>query len=267
MSKGFLVLAQNTTDVDYVKCAEVLAMSVKKVMPDMHISLVSDDIDSSKYFDQVIALPYGDQAKDSQWKLINDWQVYEASPYDHTIKLEADLFIPRPIDHWFDICSIQDVVVCTNIRSYNQNISKNRFYRKFIDHANLPDCYNAITYFKKSNTGEYFFKLVKHIFENWADYRSILQCKIDEEATTDWVYAIACHIIGSEKTTLPMFSEFSMIHMKQAINELKTEDWTDQLIYEILPHSLRINTVPQIYPFHYHVKSFCSKIEHAYGKT
>jgi hypothetical protein len=267
MTKGFVVLAQNTQHVDYIKCAEVLARSIKKTMPNMHISLITDDIDSSIYFDNVIALPYGDQAVGSKWKLINDWQVYEASPYDETIKLEADLYIPRPIDYYFDVCSQLDVVVATTIRSYDQNISCNRYYRKFIDNNNLPDCYNAITYFKKGTTAEHFFKLVRNIFENWDDYKSLLQCKIDEEATTDWVYAIACSMVGLEKTTLPMFTDFSMIHMKQMINNLKTEVWTDELIYEISPDMLRINTVPQMYPFHYHVKDFCSKIEQAYGKT
>lgn len=266
MSKGFVVLAQNTQDVDYVKCAEVLARSIKKHMPHIPVSLISDDVDTSEFFDNVIALPYGDLAKDSKWKLINDWQVYEASPYDHTIKLEADLYIPRSIDYWFDVCSQLDVVVSTNIRSYDQRISNNRYYRKFIDNNNLPDTYNAITYFKKSQTAEQFFKLVRNIFENWDDYKSILQCKVDEEATTDWVYAIASSILGVEKTTMPSFTDFSMIHMKQMINHLKTVDWTDELIYEITNDSLRIDTVPQMYPFHYHIKSFCSKIEHAYGK-
>lgn len=267
MNRGFVVLAQNTSDVDYIKCAEIVAHSVKRTMPHMHISLITDDIDSSPYFDTVIALPYGDQAKDSKWKLINDWQVYEASPYENTIKLEADLFLPKPIDYWFDVCAQQDVVVCTNIRSYDQQISNNRYYRKFIDNNKLPDCYNAITYFKKSETAEHFFKLVRDIFENWEDFKSILQCKVDEEATTDWVYAIACSILGPEKTTMPMFNDLSMVHMKQMINHLKTEDWTNELIYEILPETLRVNTIPQMYPFHYHVKGFSSKIEHAYGKT
>lgn len=267
MNKGFLILAQNSVTVDYIKCAETLAKSIKRTMPHIPVSLVSDDVESNPYFDNVIALPYGDQAKDSQWKLINDWQVYEASPYDHTIKLEADLFIPRSIDYYFDVCSQLDVVVATTIRSYNQKISHNRYYRKFIDNNNLPDCYNAITYFKKSKTAEDFFKLVRNIFENWEDYKSLLQCKIDEEATTDWVYAIACKMIGIEKTTMPTFDEFSMVHMKQMINNLKTDIWTDELIYEILPHTLRVNTIPQIYPFHYHVKDFCNKIEHTYGKT
>jgi len=265
MNKGFVVLAKNTNETDYVKCAEVLAQSIRKVMPNSNISLITNDIKNSKHFDKTIALPYGDLAENSNWKLINDWQVYEASPYDYTIKLEADMIVPRSIDYWWDVLCQKDIVVCTTIRSYNQQISNERYYRKFVDINNLPDCYNAITYFKKSDTAEHFFKVVRNIFENWEDFKNIIQCRKDEEATTDWVYALASHIIGKEKTTLPSFTEMSMVHMKQMINHLNTENWTDELIYEINKDVIRINTVPQKYPFHYHVKSFVNKLENNYA--
>lgn len=264
MNCGFVILAQNTTKTNYVECSEILAKSIRKVMPDANITLISDNVDYSIHFDKVVALPYGDLQPDSEWKLINDWQVYEASPYEYTIKLEADLIIPRSIEHWWDVLKQQDVVVCTNIRDYKQSISNNRYYRKFIDFNKLPDCYNAITYFKKSTNGEIFFKLVRNIFENWEEYKKILQCKKDEEATTDWVYALASHILGIEKTTMPFFSDLSMVHMKQMINGLQSENWTQEMVYEIFPDNLRINTVSQMYPFHYHVKNFANELKRVY---
>lgn len=260
MNRGFVVLAQNTDKVNYVECAEILAKSIKRVMPHADISLITNNIHNSIYFNKVIPLPYGDLAPNSDWKLVNDWQVYEASPYEYTIKLEADLFIPRTIDYWWDVLQQQDIVICTSIRSYNQQITNERFYRRFIDLNNLPDCYNALTYFKKSEIAKYFFELVKNIFENWEEYRNILQCKKDEEITTDWAYALASHIIGVEKTTMPIFTDMSMVHMKQFINKLNVEDWTDELIYEFNKDCLRINTVPQQYPFHYNIKSFKDKL-------
>ncbi len=264
MNRGFVVLAQNTDTVNYVQCAEILAKSLRNVMPNANISLISDDIDYSPYFDKVIALPYGDLAPQSKWKLINDWQIYEASPYDETIKLEADLYVPKSIEYWWDILSQKDLVICTTIRNFKQDISHVRYYRKFIDYNKFADCYNAITYFKKSHLAQKFFELVKIIFENWDDFKNIIQCKKDEEATTDWVYAIACHILGTENTTMPMFKEFSMIHMKQMINGLRSENWADELIYELSKESIRINTIPQHYPFHYHVKSFSDKLNKIY---
>ena len=242
-------MAQDTEKTSYTGCAEILSKSIKRVMPEANITIITTDM-----------LPYGDLAKDSDWKLINDWQVYEASPYEYTIKLEADMYIPRNIDHWWDVLSGRDVVVSKTIRNYKQEISNVRFYRRLIDDNQLPDVYNAITYFKKSDTATEFFNLVRDIFTNWEEYKKILKCNPEEIATTDWVYAIACHIMGEEKTTMPYFTEMSMVHMKPYINNLPTENWTDTLIYECLPDQLRIQTFPQQYPFHYHVKNFCDKI-------
>jgi hypothetical protein len=246
MSKGFVIMAQG--DV-YVKCATTLEANIKQLMPDANVTIIATDM-----------LPWGDVAPDTDWKLANDWQVYEASPYDETIKLEADMYIPRDISHWWDILGQQDFVVSTTIRNFKGEISDIRAYRRFIDDNKLPDVYNAITYFKKSDTAARFYLIVKDIFDNWEEYKQFLQCNPQEPVSTDWAYAIACHIIGVENTTMPGFTEMSMTHMKQFINGLPTEDWTDTLVYECLPNLIRVNSVPQQYPFHYHIKNFSDKI-------
>ena len=254
MNRGFVIIAQNTTSVDYVKCAEQLSNSINKVMPDANVTIITDKL-----------LPYGDLAVDSDWKLINDWQVYEASPYEYTIKLEADMLIPRNIDYWWDILKEHDLIVSGTVRDYTNGISNIKSYRQFIINNNLPDVYNAITYFKKSDKAEQFYKIVRNIFENWNEFKSNLTCETSEIATTDWAYSIACHIMGVENTTLPNFSEFSFIHMKQFINNLMMDDWTKELLFEFNP-SLKVNTIVQEYPFHYHVKSFSNIIGEHYGK-
>ena len=244
MNKGFVLMAQDTETTSYTKCAETLKKSILRVMPDASITIITSDM-----------LPHGDLGG-----FANDWQVYEASPYDYTIKLEADMYIPRNIDHWWDVFKNRDVVVSSTIRNFMQEISDVRVYRRFIDDNNLPDVYNAITYFKKSDVANQFFSIVKDIFENWDEYKKILKCNQTELVTTDWVYSIACHIMGVEKTTMPTFTEMSMVHMKAFVNNNVTENWTDTFVYECLPDQIRVQTVPQQYPFHYHVKNFCDKI-------
>lgn len=234
---------------DYVKCAKALELSIKNTMPDANVTIITTDM-----------LPYGDQCPDTNWKLQNDWQVYEASPYEYTIKLEADIYLPRSIDYWWDVLKHRDVVVSTCIRNFKQEISDIRTYRRFIIDNDLPDTYNGITYFRKSQLAEKFFIVTRDIWENWEEYKSTLKCKVDELATTDWVYAIACHILGVENTTLPQFKQMSMVHMKQFVNGLPTDKWTDTFVHEILPHTFRINTIPQLYPVHYHLKEFANEI-------
>jgi len=244
VNKGFVIMAQDTEKTSYTKCANTLRKSILCVMPNANITIITSDM-----------LPYGDLGG-----FANDWQVYEASPYDYTIKLEADMYIPRSIDHWWDVLKDRDVVVSSTIRNFKQEISDVRVYRRFIDDNNLPDVYNAITYFKKSDTAKQFFSIVKDVFENWEEYKKILKCNQTEVVTTDWVYSIACHIMGAEKTTMPTFTEMSMVHMKPFINGSVTDNWTDTFVYECLPNQIRVQTVPQQYPFHYHVKNFCDKI-------
>lgn len=266
MNKGFVVLAQNTLDVDYVECAEALAGSVKKAMPDANITLITNDISSSAVFDNVVPLPYGDLAPDSDWKLINDWQVYHASPYEYTIKLEADMYIPRSIDYYWDALRHRDLVVSTDIRNFRLDIVKDVYYRQFIITNKLPNCYNALTYFKKSVLAKQFYDIVKDVFDNWESYKKILKCKVTEEVSTDWAYAIACHVLGKDNTTMPEYTKFSMVHMKQMINDTDSGDWTDQLVYEFTDNGFRINTFLQTYPFHYHMKHFSKKIKE-YDRT
>ncbi len=246
MNKGFVIMAQNTDTIDYVKFAELLKDRVLKCMPNSNVTIITD-------------LPYGDQCVDSSWKLQNDWQVYDASPYEYTIKLEADMIVPCSIEHWWDILKDRDIVVSSTIRNYRGDISNVRAYRQFIDDNKLPDVYNAITYFKKSDSAKQFFNIVRNVFENWLEWRNILRANNDEICTTDWAYSIACHLMGEENTTMD-FPAMSMVHMKQYINDLLTEDWTKELLVE---HTtpIKVATFPQTYPFHYHVKSFSDILE------
>ena len=250
MTRGFVIMAQDIENsVTYYNCARALEFSIKRVMPDANVTILTID-----------KLPYGDLDPTGSWKLINDWQIYDASPYDETIKLEADMFIPRNIDHWWDVLTHKDVVVSSCIRNFKQEISNTRAYRRFIDDNALPDVYNSITYFKKSDVAKKFFNIVRDVFHNWEEYKAVLKCNSNELITTDWAYSIACHIMGIENTTIPTFTEMSMVHMKQFINDCPTEDWTDTFVYECLPNQIRIQTVPQQYPFHYHIKNFSAKI-------
>lgn len=250
MSNGYVILAQNTEDVDYEECAEVLRDSILKVTPDANVTILTE-------------LPYGDLAPDSDWKLVNDWQVYEASPYDHTIKLEADMFVPVCMNHYFTRFKDMHVCVCDTILDYRGHISDSKIYRKFTTDNNLPDVYNAITYFDKSEFSEKFFSIVRDVFDNWTQYKKELKCNNDELVTTDWAYAIACHIMGVDNTTRR--DGFKMVHMKQFINNTLTEDWTRELVYELDP--FRIQTIVQSYPVHYHVKEFASIIKDAYARV
>ena len=257
--RGFVIMAVG--DVKYEKCADTLTRSIRNVMPHAKVSLITDHYTvNDELYDKIISLPHND-VDNSDWKLANDWQVYDASPYEYTIKLEADMYIPRNIHYWWDILEGRDLNISTTIRDFRGNISTVDDYRQTFVKSKLPQVYNAITYFKKSELAQQFFTLVRDIFENWSDYVRLLEYSSEDRPTTDVVYAIAAKIIGVENCTLPTFTQFSMCHMKPAINGNTTSRWYEEMVYEIHNNVFRINTYPQFYPIHYHNKEFSEIID------
>lgn len=235
--RGYLIPAIGDR---YVICANRLADTIRTHHPDANITVLTQDM-----------LPYGDQGG-----FANDWQMFAASPYRQTIKLEADMVCASPIDHWWNLFEHRDVVVSQGCRDFYDQPGQSRQYRKIFDNNNLPDVYNAITYWRRSQLAMEFFNLVKTIFQNWNSYKSLLKYP-DETATTDVVYAMAAIIMGPETITLPVGLGPTIVHMKQGMIPTITDDWTQELVWEHNP--FRINTVAQWGLVHYHIKEWANE--------
>ena len=246
--RGYLIPAIDTDTVDYLGCAIQLARSIRWWHPAANISVITVKRCADPVFDHVIPLPYGDQGG-----FANDWQCFAASPYRQTIKLEADMVIASSIDHWWDMVQHRDVVISTGARDFYDQSAYSRFYRKTFDANNLPDVYNAITYWRVSRTAQDFFKLVRDIFENWNQYRTLLKFP-DDVPSTDLVYAMVAQILGPELVTMPFASYPRIVHMKRHMIPIQTPNWTQELVWEYNP--LRFNTVAQWGAVHYHVKDW-----------
>jgi hypothetical protein len=234
--RGYLIPAIGDM---YIDCAEQLADSIRQFHPTANVTVLTKE-----------QLPYGDLGG-----YANDWQVFAASPYRQTIKLEADMIAAGPVDHWWTMFEHRDVVVSTGCRNFYGNPGQSRYYRKLFDANTLPDVYNAITYWRVSKTAQEFFQLVKQIFEHWDRYKTLLKFP-DEQATTDVVYAMAAQIMGPETVTLPVGFGPQIVHMKRHIIPTRTNDWTKELVWENTNPGLRINTIAQTGFVHYHVKNW-----------
>lgn len=247
--RGYLVVAQNVGTIDYVACAIQLARSIRQFHPDARIAMLTDSTVESDVFDYHVAFTH--PISDNPYA--NDWQVFVASPFRQTIKLEADMIIASEIDHWWTMLEHKDVVISTGARDFYDQPATSRFYRKVFDTNNLPDVYNAITYWRLSQTAQEFFQLVRRIFEHWKEYRILLKFP-DDVPSTDLVYAMAAQIIGPELVTMPFAAYPQIVHMKRHMISTQSDDWTQELTWELNP--LRINTVAQWGAVHYHVKDW-----------
>lgn len=248
--RGYLIPAIDTDSVDYLSCAVQLARSIRQWHPAANISVITVKRCADPVFDHVIPLPYGDLGG-----FANDWQCFAASPYRQTIKLEADMYAATPVDHWWTLFEKRDLVISQGCKGLYNEPSTNRTYRRLFDENRLPDVYNAVTYWRLSAVAKEFFDLTRNIFENWAQFRTLLKFP-DELPTTDVVYAMAAVIIGVETITLPAGLGPQITHMKQGIVPTLTNNWTEELVWENSDPGLRIHTVAQQGFVHYHIKDW-----------
>jgi hypothetical protein len=254
MSKGYVIVAQNNSDVDYIRCARVLAKSIRVHDITTPICLLTDvapDSDTS-VFNSVLTFPHGDRAT-REWKLDNDWQVYNSTPYDETFKIEADVIVTRNLNSWWEYCSSTELHIATGALTYRGVPATSRFYRGALDRQHLPDVYNGLTYFKRSTLAGEFYSIVRSLFESTPG--------ID----TDTVYATAASMVGVEHCTRP-HSPVRWVHMKPKINNTLLDDWTQELSWELTESEFRIATFSQLYPVHYVVKDFAKQLETHYER-
>ena len=122
-TKGYLILAQNKSSTDYVQMAYVLALSIKTSQKEVtSVSLITDVPDAvpehyRAVFDQIIEIPWYDDALTSEWKIENRWKIDHITPYEETILLDADMLFLTSVDDWWGYLNQNfDLFITTFVR-------------------------------------------------------------------------------------------------------------------------------------------------------
>lgn len=226
VSRGFVVLAQNTINNNYIKQAYALALSIKFSQQHItSISLITNDNVPEQYisvFDNIIPIPWNDSAEGKEWKVENRWKIYHCSPYDETIVLDADMLLLEDITKWWEYCSNYDIKFCSRIKNYKLEPIIDIVHRKAFISNNLSNPYFALHYFKKSDVAHQFYKVLEFISHNWEwCYTTFAPNEYQNWLSMDLSAAIAIEIMGLNETILDVNAPLEFVHMKS-----KIQGWT-----------------------------------------
>lgn len=264
--RGFLTFAQNGRD-DYLRMAYALALSLRVTQTEPYLSVVITPgmTVPAKYrevFDEVIDVPWIDEAKDSAWKLQNEWKAYHITPYVETIKLDADMLFTSDISDWWPLLGRQDVVGCTTVETYRGEVITSDFYRKCFTANRLPNLYSALLYFRLGEQAQDFFDLAQVIYHNWRRFFGEFLEPITRPQfiSTDVVFALAAKL--TEGCTAPSLPVPRFVHMKSQVQNwpepiAADEDWLRHVPATLTDDAiLKIGRYRQYLPLHYHRKAF-----------
>lgn len=262
VSKGYVVLAQNTVDVDYVKQAYVLALSIHATQSETAVTIITNDnvpIEYQAVFDQIIPIPWIDNATESRYAAEHRWKIYHVTPYDETIVLDTDMLMLEDINDWWWYCQDHDLLFCNQVLNYKGEIINDSTYRKTFVANSLPSPYFALHYFKKSEQAEYFYKVLEFVVNNWEwCYGKLAKEFYQNWLSMDLASAIALEMCGYNDRA-DICSPLRFVHMKPGVQGWHPipEKWQNTIPYIFTKSGeLTIGNIKQPYLFHYVEKDF-----------
>ena len=265
MTKGYVVLAQNTDTIDYIRQAYALALSLKLSQRSVsNISIITDDVDPEEYksvFENIIPIPWGDAAVNSRFKVENRWKIYHASPYDQTVVLDTDMLILDDLSSFWDTFEHYDVYYTGKVLDYRNKIVTSDYYRKAFTANQLPNLYSGLHYFKKSDFAKEFYSWVEVITNNWElFYGKFVSEHYPDRASMDITAALAAKVMDvTEQVTNTQHDPVTFIHMKSRIQgwSQPTDSWMQSVaVYFDDLCKLKIANYQQQGVFHYTEKDF-----------
>lgn len=267
VSKGFVVFAQNTKTVDYIRQAYALALSIKYTQKEVtNISIVTNDKIPKEYrkaFDKIIPIPWFDKKGNSRYATEHRWKLFHVTPYEETIVLDTDMLLLEDISQWWEYCSNHDVRFCNRIKNYKLDVVTDTTSRKTFIANNLSSPYFALHYFKKSTTAHEFYKVLEFVCNNWEQCWTIFAPeKYQDWPSMDLATAIAIEITGSHEHIFDVNNPMEFVHMKSPIQGWETapEKWSDNVSTIITSKGqLLVGNIKQPRVFHYVDKDFLTE--------
>jgi hypothetical protein len=259
--QGFLTLAINSAEVNYLELAYLQALNIKATQTHNSYAVIVDRLTEElieerhrRVFDYIIPVNY-----DAVNPFSIEVSVFNSTPFKETIKLESDLLFTRSIDHWWTAFRLKDVCLSTGALTYLSLPGTVRKYRQLFDDNNLPDVYNGLMYFRYSQTAADFFRAAAMIFDHWDEVVCNFK-QMDQAPTTDVVYAIATLMMGKEAVTMPSMDFLNFVHMKSGFNGWSdARSWLETVMNERDGDVIRINNTNQYHPVHYYDKTYATQ--------
>lgn len=260
MSKGHLVFAQNS-NIDYVRQAYALALSIKKHNTIKDVCLVTNDqvpLDYIHAFDHIVQFPWGDMAEKSEWKVENRWKLIHCTPFKETLVYDSDMILLENNDHLWYWLEGNDVSLTNRVYNYKGEIISKDLnpYRKVFVNNDLPDVYCGLFYFKKNKQSFEFFRWLEILMKNHEKFYSMFTPNTTQKfCSMDVSAAIAAKILNIPKNQILSFT-----HMKPRVQGwgLNSDDnWQRYVISSFNQDSeLTVGSYNQTGLFHYIEDSF-----------
>jgi len=223
MNFGYLIFVAAHPDIDYLKLAYALALSIKNTQKPGYdrVALVINDktpVDKLKspwVFDKVIEWPEQKFWDGRSW-------MDQVTPWEHTVCLDADMLFLRDYSHWIDyFAENTELYVANRAWTFRGEVISSDAYRRAFTKNDLPNLYSMWTFFKKDASKE-FFELARQIFINPQEFKNLyLSNHVPKVIGTDEAFALAAKLLDIDSEMAYSLDFPRVVHLKPQV-----QNWT-----------------------------------------
>lgn len=182
-NRGVVIFARNTETTDYVSIANQNAKLIKKHLglPTTILTNVQEDLGNSR-FDS-------DDKTFVSWKNSGRFEVYDNSPYQETILLDADyLVLDDSLNKLFE--------TEFDYKLFDKNVYINDLnIKETMGSHSLPFVWATAICFRKSERTKMLFDMVAMIQKNYSYYRALYNIQ-QSNYRNDYAFAIAHYMLN-----------------------------------------------------------------------
>lgn len=225
-TRGVLIFAIDTDTRSYVTMANYCARKIRQHL-NLPVTVVTTGGVDPDLFDKIITADLVEPqqrtmaGKTEQWRNFNRHRAYELSPYDETILLDTDYICNS--DQLLKLFDLGQEFLCHRTRRY-----LGAHYETTVEHfARNHDMYWAtVVYFKRCQTAENIFAMIRMIQENYGHYSRIYGFRATPYRN-DYALSIALNTVYGHITPRSIEIPWSLVNVEFDTEvELDNNKWT-----------------------------------------
>ena len=209
MTRGITIFAFNNEQIDYLAMAAWSAGNIHRHL-DLPVCVITDVTDPARTaaFDQVVVTEsptvqqqryFFDYKKNAAWHNMSRSSVYDLSPWDHTLVLDADYVVASDqLKVLFE--ADQDFLAhdrAVDVSGYPP-FDNNNWFGSY----QLPMAWATVMCFCRSKTAKLIFDSMQMIRNNWNHYRELYHIN-EETFRNDYALSIAMNIVDGHTLSMP----------------------------------------------------------------
>jgi len=194
MTTGALIFAHNNDHIDYVAMAQWSAKNIER-----HLGIPTHIV-TNAVLDDVNSRWFGDYNTNMTWHNQSRVTAYDASPWDHTLVLDADYVVAS--DQLQTIMDTNQDFLCFR-RAYDVTGSNDFVGHDTFGDIRMPMWWATVMWFGRNRRSQLIFETMAMIHNNWTHYRRIYK---NNHATyrNDHALSIALCLLQGHTLNVPV---------------------------------------------------------------